>query len=303
MKRAACVWSRAWSAAATAQTSARPTATPCASTTSTSWPQASSAGTPRRRPAWRRASACRPTAPTATTGRWPSARLPGRTAWMSSPWPRRTTAISRSPAAFLRGGISVVCEKPLTRSSDTAAELVEHRRVIGRDSCGAALLFRVRDGPARGPAWSATASSGTIRFVDVEHASGWAATPLELTAQAGAVAHRSRDRRVPQRGRRSRYPRLPPAALHHRPGGDPRLRRAEHPGARPARLRQRRRPAATCPTARPPHCGRAWRPPVTSTACASACSATSRAWSGGTRIRIILRSVTWTAAQRFSRRA
>ncbi|UKA52811.1 Gfo/Idh/MocA family oxidoreductase [Arthrobacter sp. FW305-BF8] len=79
---------------------------------------------------------------------------------------------------FLEAGISVVCEKPLTRDSVTAAELVR----IAADN-GAVLAVphgysayamvrhaarMVRDGQL-----------GTVTFADVEHASGWAATPLE----------------------------------------------------------------------------------------------------------------------------
>ena len=89
-------------------------------------------------------------------------------------------------AAFLGAGISVVCEKPLTGDSRSAAELVALA-----DSTGAILAVphcyssyamvrhaarMVRDG-----------ALGGIRFVAVEHASGWAATPLETTGhkQAG----------------------------------------------------------------------------------------------------------------------
>jgi predicted dehydrogenase len=80
--------------------------------------------------------------------------------------------------AFLEAGISVVCEKPLTRDSGTAAELVrlaaENNCVLAVPHCYSAYAMVrhaarvVRDGDL-----------GRVTFVDVEHASGWAATPLE----------------------------------------------------------------------------------------------------------------------------
>jgi predicted dehydrogenase len=80
--------------------------------------------------------------------------------------------------AFLEAGISVVCEKPLTRDSGTAAELVrlaaENNAVLAVPHCYSAYAMvrhaarMVRDGDL-----------GRVTFVDVEHASGWAATPLE----------------------------------------------------------------------------------------------------------------------------
>ena len=89
-------------------------------------------------------------------------------------------------SAFLRNGISVVCEKPLTQDSVTAAELVEIAEssgaILAVPHCYSAYAMvrhaarLVRDGEL-----------GAIRFVAVEHASGWATTPLELTGhkQAG----------------------------------------------------------------------------------------------------------------------
>ncbi|MFJ5956141.1 Gfo/Idh/MocA family protein [Paenarthrobacter sp. NPDC092416] len=79
---------------------------------------------------------------------------------------------------FLQAGISVVCEKPLTQDSETAAELVRiaaaNDAVLAVPHCYSAYAMvrqaarMVRNGEL-----------GAIRFVDVEHASGWAATPLE----------------------------------------------------------------------------------------------------------------------------
>ncbi|QCP00190.1 Gfo/Idh/MocA family oxidoreductase [Arthrobacter sp. 24S4-2] len=79
---------------------------------------------------------------------------------------------------FLEGGISVVCEKPLTQDSETAAELVrlaaDKGVFLAVPHCYSAYAMvrhaarMVRDGEL-----------GRVTFVDVEHASGWAATPLE----------------------------------------------------------------------------------------------------------------------------
>ncbi|MCA4134352.1 Gfo/Idh/MocA family protein [Arthrobacter sp. M4] len=87
--------------------------------------------------------------------------------------------------AFLEAGISVVCEKPLTQDSETAAELVriagERNAVLAVPHCYSAYAMvrhaarMARDGKL-----------GTILFVDVEHASGWAATPLELSGHKQA---------------------------------------------------------------------------------------------------------------------
>ena len=87
---------------------------------------------------------------------------------------------------FLRRGVSVVCEKPLTKESATSAELVDigesSGAILAVPHCYSAYAMvrqaarMVRDGEL-----------GAIRFVAVEHASGWATTPLELTGhkQAG----------------------------------------------------------------------------------------------------------------------
>ncbi|MCP2049231.1 UNVERIFIED_ORG: putative dehydrogenase [Paenarthrobacter nicotinovorans] len=80
--------------------------------------------------------------------------------------------------AFLGNGISVVCEKPLTQGSASAAELVRiaaaNDAILAVPHCYSAYAMvrqaarMVRSGEL-----------GAIRFVDVEHASGWASTPLE----------------------------------------------------------------------------------------------------------------------------
>jgi predicted dehydrogenase len=80
--------------------------------------------------------------------------------------------------AFLEKGISVVCEKPLTNDSQTAAELVAIAESTGAILAvphiySAYAMVRhaarmVRDGEL-----------GRIRFVAAEHASGWASAPIE----------------------------------------------------------------------------------------------------------------------------
>jgi len=87
---------------------------------------------------------------------------------------------------FLARGFSVVCEKPLTLDAAESAELVriaaEQDAILAIPHCYSAYpMVReaarlVRDG-----------ALGRITFIDVEHASGWNATALELTGnkQAG----------------------------------------------------------------------------------------------------------------------
>ena len=80
--------------------------------------------------------------------------------------------------AFLERGISVACEKPLTQDSASARELVRiassNNAILAVAHCYSAYAMVrhaariVRNGEL-----------GELRFVDVEHASGWAATRLE----------------------------------------------------------------------------------------------------------------------------
>jgi predicted dehydrogenase len=95
---------------------------------------------------------------------------------------------------FLRRGISVVCEKPLTQDSATSAELVDigesSGAILAVPHCYSAYAMvrqaarMVRDGEL-----------GAIRFVAVEHASGWATTPLELTGTSRPAGARTPTRR------------------------------------------------------------------------------------------------------------
>lgn len=81
-------------------------------------------------------------------------------------------------AAFLRRGISVVCEKPLTSDTATSAELVrlaaENDALLAVPHCYSAYAM-VRHA-ARMVRCGAL---GRVTYVDVEHASGWAASALE----------------------------------------------------------------------------------------------------------------------------
>ena len=89
-------------------------------------------------------------------------------------------------STFLTAGISVVCEKPLTSDSESAAELVrlaeERGLVLAVPHCYSAYAMvrhaarLTRDGHL-----------GAIRFVAAEHASGWNATPLELGGHKQAI--------------------------------------------------------------------------------------------------------------------
>lgn len=85
--------------------------------------------------------------------------------------------------AFLEVGISVVCEKPLTLTAATAAELVSIA-----ESTGAILavphIYSAYAMVRHAARMVRNGDLGRIRFVAVEHASGWAAAPLEEAGQA-----------------------------------------------------------------------------------------------------------------------
>ncbi len=86
---------------------------------------------------------------------------------------------------FINRGISVVCEKPLTQASAESAAMVraaaDNDVILAVPHCYSAYPMvrhaarMVRDG-----------TLGRILFVDVEHASGWAATPWELSGHKQA---------------------------------------------------------------------------------------------------------------------
>ena len=112
------------------------------------------------------------------------------TASSSSRSSHRMTAHFEIARAFLESGISVVCEKPLTNDSNTAAELVAIAESNGvmlavPHIYSAYPMVRhaarmVRDGDL-----------GRIRFVAAEHASGWASSQVEqwrMDPERGGVA-------------------------------------------------------------------------------------------------------------------
>jgi predicted dehydrogenase len=80
--------------------------------------------------------------------------------------------------AFLAAGISVVCEKPLTNDSSTAAELV----AIARSS-GAILavphIYSAYAMVRHAARMVRNGDLGRIRFVAAEHASGWASAEVD----------------------------------------------------------------------------------------------------------------------------
>lgn len=81
-------------------------------------------------------------------------------------------------SAFLERGISVVCEKPLTNDSETAAQLVALA-----DSTGAILavphIYSAYAMVRHAARMVRNGQLGRIRFVVAEHASGWASAPIQ----------------------------------------------------------------------------------------------------------------------------
>ena len=79
---------------------------------------------------------------------------------------------------FLSRGISVACEKPLTQSSAEAAELIQLAEsnnavlAVAHAYSAYAMVRQAAELVRQG-------ALGALRFVDIQHASGWAATRLE----------------------------------------------------------------------------------------------------------------------------
>lgn len=88
--------------------------------------------------------------------------------------------------AFLKAGIHVICDKPLTTSLREAKTLAKRARDSGlifaltHNYTGYPLVRQARAMVAQG-------MLGTIRVVQVEYAQDWLATPLEETGQKQAV--------------------------------------------------------------------------------------------------------------------
>ena len=92
--------------------------------------------------------------------------------------------------AFLEAGIAVVCEKPLTNDSASAAELVA---IAKANNVILAVPHIYSAYPmVRHAAWLVrNGDLGRIRFVAAEHASGWASTDVEqwrMDPKMGGVA-------------------------------------------------------------------------------------------------------------------
>jgi predicted dehydrogenase len=80
--------------------------------------------------------------------------------------------------AFLEAGISVVCEKPLTNDSNTAAELVaiaESNGVI----LAVPHIYSAYAMVRHAARMVRNGDLGRVRFVAAEHASGWASAPVD----------------------------------------------------------------------------------------------------------------------------
>jgi predicted dehydrogenase len=92
--------------------------------------------------------------------------------------------------AFLEAGISVVCEKPLTNDSTTAAELVaiaESRQTI----LAVPHIYSAYPMIRHAARMVRNGDVGRIRFVAAEHASGWASAEVDqwrMDPEKGGVA-------------------------------------------------------------------------------------------------------------------
>ena len=87
--------------------------------------------------------------------------------------------------AFLKAGVHVICDKPLTTTLDEARELRAAARESGRlfavtyNYSGYPLVRHAR-------AFVAAGGIGAVRLVEVEYVQDWLATPLEATGQKQA---------------------------------------------------------------------------------------------------------------------
>ncbi|MCL6608346.1 MAG: Gfo/Idh/MocA family oxidoreductase [Geminicoccaceae bacterium] len=87
--------------------------------------------------------------------------------------------------AFLRRGIHVICDKPLTTSLREARRL---RELVARSGCVFVLTHNYTAYPMirQARAMVAEGALGAIRVVQVEYAQDWLATPLERTGHKQA---------------------------------------------------------------------------------------------------------------------
>ena len=138
-----------------------------------------------------------------------------------------------APAAreFLKRGIHVICDKPLTATLAEAKKLAKAAAesdalfVLTHNYTGYPMIRQARAMVAEG-------LLGPIRVVQVEYAQDWLATPLEESgSEAGGLAHRPGALGRRRLDRRHRHARLQPGELRDRAeargaGGGPAVVRA-----------------------------------------------------------------------------
>ena len=146
--------------------------------------------------------------------------------------------------AFLKRGIHVICDKPLTATLPEAKKLAKAAAgsdalfVLTHNYTGYPMIRQARAMIAVGAARHDPGGAGRIR-------AGLALDrPRGIGPEAGRLAHRSRAHRRRRLDRRHRHPRLQPRELRHRPEARQPRRRPAELRAGPARRRQRPRPAA-----------------------------------------------------------
>ena len=90
--------------------------------------------------------------------------------------------------AFLKAGIHVICDKPLTTSAGDARKL---RQLGDASTIGCSRvtlqLHRLSDGPPGARRWCSDGELGEIRVVQVEYPQDWLTEPLEASGQKQAA--------------------------------------------------------------------------------------------------------------------
>ena len=173
----------AWSAADAVPSSAPSTASPRGLMTSMNWLRALSPPTPNTRPppqpilAW--------PAPIAASPRWPRAKPAARTASTPSPSSPRTTCTPPSRWQFLKRGIHVICDKPLTATLPEAKKLAKAAEASG---VVFALTHNYTGYPMirQAKAMIAAGDLGDLRLVNVEYVAGLAGRTGRETGQKQA---------------------------------------------------------------------------------------------------------------------
>ena len=167
----------AWSAAGAMPSSARSTASPRGSTTSMNWSRAAFRRIPNKSPA-----------SGADLGVDPR-RVYASFAEMAAREARRKDGIEavaivtpnhmHAPVAmqFLKRGIHVICDKPLTATLAEAKKLAKAAEASGVVFRADPQLHRLSDDPAGARRWCAAGDLGEIRLVQVEYAQDWLTEP------------------------------------------------------------------------------------------------------------------------------